>query len=255
MVQGVSLPGGASGGRVALLDADEREELAAIGTLTRFPRGALLQTEGEKVSAIFNVTEGVVKTYRLTEDGRRHVLAFLFPGDLVGLYEDRRYLNTAEAVNAVTAYRLPIAALEQLLARDPALNLAFLSKACHDLRQAQRHEIMLARREARQRLLMFLDMLAPQASNIAGNPRAAILSLPMRRVEIADYLGLSPEAVSRGLHALVREGKLRLHGLHQIEVLDRCGITDQVTPQVTTAEVRLKPADQRRGASLRVFGP
>jgi CRP-like cAMP-binding protein len=221
ILQGVSLRGGAGGGRVALLDAAGRDELATIGTLTRFPRGAILQAEGEKISAIFNITEGLVKTYRLTEDGKRHVLAFLFPGDLVGLYEDYRYLNTAEAVNTVTAYRLPIAALEKLLERDPALNLAFLSKACHDLRQTQRHEIMLARREARQRLLMFLNMLAPQASAIAGNPQGAVLSLPMRRLEIADYLGLSPEAVSRGLHALVREGKLRLHGLHQIEVLDR----------------------------------
>ncbi|WP_114913341.1 Crp/Fnr family transcriptional regulator [Acidibrevibacterium fodinaquatile] len=221
MVRGVSLRGGASGGPVPLLDAAEREALAAIGTVVRFPRGAILHDEGEKISAIFNITEGVVKTYRMTEDGRRHVLAFLFPGDLVGLYAEHRYLNTAEAVNTVTAYRLPIAALEKLLERDPALNLAFLSKACHDLRQTQRHEIMLARREARQRLLMFLDMLAPQASAIAGNPQGAILSLPMRRVEIADYLGLSAEAVSRGLHALVREGKLRLHGLHQIEVLDR----------------------------------
>jgi CRP-like cAMP-binding protein len=221
LLRGVSLRGGASGGNIALLNAAQRQELADIATLARFPRGALLQQEGEAISAIFNVVEGVVKTYRLTEDGKRHILAFMFRGDLVGLYENGRYLNSAEAVNEVTAYRLPVAALEKLWERDPALNMAFLSKACHDLRATQRHEIMLSRRDARQRLWMFIDMLLPQAEESNGGGENPRLTLPMRRVEIADYLGLSAEAVSRGLHALVREGKLRLHGLHQLEVLDR----------------------------------
>ncbi len=219
-VLGVSLRGGAAGGRVPLLTAAERLELAAIATLVRIPRGAILQQEDEKISAIFNVVEGVVKTYRLTEDGKHHVLAFLFPGDLVGLYENSRYLNTAEAVTPVTAYRLPIAALEKLLDRDPALNIAFLSKACHELRQTQRHEMMLARREARLRLLMFFDMLMPRMEEGVATGERPILALPMRRADIADYLGLSAEAVSRGLHALVREGVIRLHGLHEVEMLD-----------------------------------
>jgi CRP/FNR family transcriptional regulator len=214
-LRAVPLRQGSNGKAVPLLDEAQRETLAGIATLARFPRGARLEAEGERAVQIYNIIEGVVKTYRLSEDGAAYILAFLFPGDLVGLYENGRYVNSAEAVTQVVAHRLPIDALEQVLQRDPALNAHFLSKACHDLRAAQRHTILLAHHDARTRVLLFLDLIADHASEITGSRR--IVALPMPRTDVADYLALSPEAVSRTLHALEHEGVLRFISPRVIE--------------------------------------
>lgn len=208
-----------TGRRAPLLSEAERRRLASIATVVRFERGQVLYEQEDELSCIYNLAHGVVRTCCTSSDGRRTLTAFLFPEDLVGLAENGRYTATAEAVTPVTAYRLPIPALESLLQQNPELELHFLCKVCHELRQAQRHAVLLARHDALGKVALFLHLLLYQQ----GDPERdrLVLDLPMKRADIADYTGLSVEAVSRSFRALERRGVLRLRGSRVVEIVDR----------------------------------
>src|SRR6476659_6792034 len=114
--------------------------------------------------------------------GKRRVAAFLFPGDLFGLAEDGRYVNTVQSVTPATVYRIPNDALTDMLRRDPELQFHFLTKVTHAVRQGQRHAIVLARRDAAGRLAMFLHMLE---KDLPGR-HSGVIPLPMSRTDVAE---------------------------------------------------------------------
>lgn len=218
LIKAVPFRHAATGLAIPLLSDAERGRLALIATVVHIPRGTILYERGDHLVCIYDIIHGVVKTYASAADGSRIILAFLFPGDLIGLAENDRYVNTAEAVTSVTAYRLPIEALERLLRRDPELELHFLSKVCHELRAAQRHTILLARQDARGRVALFLHLLRGQ--RMQDERHSTVLALPMRRSDIADYVGLSVEAVSRALRGLERDRILRFRDPRTIELVN-----------------------------------
>lgn len=203
-----------NGSAPPLLDTAETERLARIASIVRFAKGTRIYAEGDKADAIYNLSEGEVKTFCALASGRRRVTAFLFPGDLVGLAVNGRYVSTAQAVRPVTAYRMPLTALDHLLRSDPALGHRFLCKLCHDLRSAQSHAVMLGRRDAEGKLAMFLQEFHADKSS-------ASIFLPMTRSDVADYLGLSLEAVSRSFRKLQRGGIIRLGDRHIVEIVDQ----------------------------------
>lgn len=208
-----------SGFPVPLLTAGEAGRLALIGSIVRFPKGAWLYHEGDEADCIYNVIEGEVKTFCALSSGRRRVTAFLFPGDLVGLAGNGRYVSGAQAVTPVTAYRLPLNALDSLLRSDPELEHRFLCKVCHELRVAQSHAITLGRRDAQGKLAMFLQEL--HASHSGDSKFASPISLTMTRSDVADYLALSLEAVSRSLRKLQHSGIIRFNDRHDVRIVDR----------------------------------
>lgn len=203
----------------SLLDERLRRRLAEIGTLRRLPAGTPLQEEGEKAVSILNLVEGIVATYRLSDEGERRILSFHFPGDLIGLLEKGRYVNSARALTPIVAYVFPTAAFLRFLGEHPGVEEAFLAKAHQDLREAEQHALMLARREAHERLLLLLDLLRKRLPVKEGEGGAVVLDLPLRRADIADYLGLSVEAVSRAFGRLEEEGYLRLLTPRRVELL------------------------------------
>jgi len=168
---------------------------------------------------VFDIISGVVKTYRTTPDKAEHISAFLFADDLFGLTEERRYVNSAKAVTAVTAYRIPIAALEARLPKDAALGFHVICKLCHELRETQRHALLLGRRNALVRMAMFIQML--EEFQTAKGDRTRELSLPMSRSDIADYVGMSRETVSRSFRALESRRILEFSGRRQLRIRDR----------------------------------
>jgi CRP-like cAMP-binding protein len=144
------------------------------------------------------------------------VLAFLFPGDVFGLAEDGRYVNSTQTVTPTTCFKIPIGALTDIFLRDSELELQFLIKMTHELREAQRQQIILTRLEARARVAMFLRMLERRLGKNSSR-----IELAMSRMDIARYLGLSSEAVSRAFGRLRREGVVAFPTLHVAQILDR----------------------------------
>jgi CRP/FNR family transcriptional regulator, anaerobic regulatory protein len=206
------------GNSVRLLSKSQRQQVASIATRVRLRPRAVVYREDSAAGWVFIIASGVVKSFRDLPSGKRRIAAFLFPEDIFGLAENGHYLNTAQAVTEVRLYRIPIVALERLFVLDGDLQLQFLCKVTHALRQAQRQKIVLTRRDAAGRVAMFLSMLERRAAE--AGVRSAI-SIPMSRSDVASYLGLSLEAVSRATAALTRCHTIAFVDRHTVRIVDR----------------------------------
>jgi CRP-like cAMP-binding protein len=211
------LPGNPTAGRLHQLLSDrERAQLATIATIARFKKGEQIYAEGEHADTIFNIVSGVVKSY--TTNATDHITAFLYPQDLFGLLEEGHYTNSAMAVTPVTAYALPTLALRRVLSRDADLEFHVITKLCHELRQAQRHALLLAQRHALAKLVMFLEL--QEHLQTTGENAVTEVYLPMDRKDIAEFVGMSLAAVSRGFRDLVARHVIRIRDRRHVEILD-----------------------------------
>ena len=207
-----------------LLSDDERARLAVIASVVRFQKGESIYRAGEPGDAIYNVVSGVVKAFSTEADGSQHIHAFLFADDILGLSDEGRYVNSAEAVTPVTAYQLPAAKLQSHLRKDAGLEFHVICKLCQELRQAQRHAFLVSKRDALPKLAMFLQLLEDlQASR--GEPVNEI-HLPMDRTEIGQFVGMSLAAVSRGFKKLAADGVIETRNRRHVKVRDRAAFDE-----------------------------
>jgi CRP-like cAMP-binding protein len=201
-----------------LLTSRQRQQLATIATRLRLRARMTIYEAGSPARWVFVNDSGVVKSFRDLPSGRRRIAAFLFARDIFGLYENGKYVNTAQSITEVALYRFPVESLEQKLRADGNLQFQFLLKVTHELREAQRLAVALTRRDAVGKVAMFLNMLERQ--NPGADP-ASPIAVPMSRTDVAAYLGLSLEAVSRATTNLVRRGILSVPNRHAIQITDR----------------------------------
>jgi CRP-like cAMP-binding protein len=201
------------------LTTRQRHELALIATRLRLPARMRLYHEAAQASWVFITTDGAVKAYRDLPSGKRQVSAFLFPGDIFGLAERGHYVNTTQTITRVTLYRIPLDKLVEVLRHDADLGLQVLCKVTHALREAQRRAIVVSRRDAAGRLAMFLLTMR---THLSGNSAVHLdtIPLPMSRTDIAGYLALSLEAVSRASAELERRKLVAFESRHVVRVLD-----------------------------------
>jgi CRP/FNR family transcriptional regulator len=164
--------------------------------------------ETDPAEYVYNVTAGTVKVYKLLGDGRRQITGFLFAGDFLGLIHNESYAYSAEALMPTTLCRFPRRKLETLLDEMPNLEQRLLAMASHELAAAQDQMVLLGRKSARERVVSFMLMLSNSAAR-HGRPDGPV-SLPMSRSDIADYLGLTIETVSRTLTGLRKQGLIEL---------------------------------------------
>ncbi len=201
------------------IDDRDLDCLAAIVTNHRVEAHKTFIMEGDAADALFNITDGAVKVYKSLADGRQQITGFLFAGDFLGLSSTDRYAHSAEAVTAVGYCRFPRRKLERLLAKFPQMERRLLGIASNELAAAQEQMLLLGRKSAREKLASFLVMLSRCAERTGGRPSP--LLLPMTRTDIADYLGLTVETVSRTFTKLKRDGLVRLHNNAEIDLTDR----------------------------------
>ena len=198
-----------------VLTDHQRARLMAIATREDLKARTIVYREGSPAADVFAITEGVVKSYRDLRSGRRVIHAFLFSRDLFGLAENGHYVNSTATVTPVTLYRLPVERLAALLKHDGELQFAFLAKVTHELREAQRRTIARQRRDAAGRLATFVALMQERI-----DPRADTLHLPMSRSDIAAFLGLTLESVSRATTYLKQRRMIRFEGRHVAHILD-----------------------------------
>ena len=190
------------------LSPDEQRRMAELLSTVNYSAHQELFNETDPANHVFNVTEGTVKIYKLLADGRQQVTGFLFPGDFLGLMRKDTYAYSAEAVTNVKLCRFPRQRFEKMLDESPNLEKRLLSVASHELAAAQDQMLLLGRKTAREKLASFLIMLsnAAAAHGAARNP----IALPMSRSDIADYLGLTIETVSRTFTQLRKDKLIEL---------------------------------------------
>ena len=206
-----------TGDTVKLLTSSQRQELAALSTKVVVPAGRILYHADAIAAALYFCAQGTVKTYRELPGGTRRIMLFLFPDDMFGLAESGRYMNTAQAVVPSVCYRIPLQELNTVLQRDAGLQYQFLCKVTHELREAQRRTILMGRRDAAGRVAMFLMMLR---KHVKPKTPKDLIPLPMSRSDIAGFLGISLEAVSRATALLTKQGIVAFPGRHAARVLD-----------------------------------
>jgi CRP/FNR family transcriptional regulator, anaerobic regulatory protein len=203
---------------VQLLSKRHQVQLAGISTRLRLPARMVVYREESTAHWVFIVAHGVIKSFRDLPSGKRRVMAFLFPDDIFGLAESGHYVNTAQAVTPVTLYRIEMPTLTAMLRRDSELQFQFLCKVTDVLRSSFRKQIIVGRRDAAGRVAMFLRMLEQETSHKGEDSE---IDIPMSRSDIANYLGLSLEAVSRACRALEQKGIVDFVGRHSARILNR----------------------------------
>ena len=185
-----------------VLPHPELARVADCSTVRPYAQHEDLVHEGDPAEFAFNITEGVVMLFRLLPDSRRQVLGFLFKGDFLGLTSGATYDLGAQALTPVKVCRFPRAAFRHLLLETPMLEEELLARASDELLAARAHLTLLGRKTAMERVASFLLHLADRQARLDGS--AENVDLPMTRIDMADYLGLTPETVSRCLSLLRR---------------------------------------------------
>ncbi len=166
---------------------------------------------------LFEITEGVIRLYRIIGEGRRVITAFLFPGDIVGASLQDRYLYTAEAVTDCRIRRIGRKTFHDEVSRSPCLRPDLIALLCRETAAAHDQMVLLSKKNAEERLCSFLHDLLRRGP--AGAEEIGAVSLPMSRLDIADYLGLTIETVSRTITKLANRGVLTPVGRHEIRIL------------------------------------
>ena len=185
------------------LEGPELDELYRISHPRNFSPKAMLFDQGALAGSVFNVTEGVVRLYKSLPDGRRQIVGFALPGDFLGLALMDRYGVAAEAVTDVKACRFTRTAFVAFLDGKPHLLRRLHEFAGHELSLAQEQMLLLGRRSADEKVAAFLLNLQKRYGRLSAV--SVTVPLLMNRQDIADYLGLTIETVSRTLTKFARE--------------------------------------------------
>jgi CRP/FNR family transcriptional regulator len=193
--------------------------LNEIARAKTFKSGACLLAEGESTAQVFNITNGTVRLSRLLSDGRRVVTGFLFPGDFLGLTLDGVNSVTAEAIGEVEACSMDRNRLNGLFEEIPKLEHRLLEMTVGEVIAGRDHMLLLARKTLRERMASFLVKFENHLREDDEEP--ATLKLPMARADIADYLGVTVETISRCLAAMAEEGLIQLLSPRRIVLVDR----------------------------------
>jgi CRP/FNR family transcriptional regulator, anaerobic regulatory protein len=155
-----------------------------------------------------------LRIYRILSDGRRAITGFLYPGDLIGVSLRDRYLYTAEAVTKTKVRRFARNRFQDKINESPDLRPQLFARLCDEMAAAQDQLVLLARKSAEERVSSFLLVIARRLS---GDQRAApVVEIPMTRLDMADYLGLTIETVSRTMTKLTSGGVITASGRHAI---------------------------------------
>ena|SRR5690242_13795383 len=178
------------------LNADSlSQSMQLMGATMIYPHDTEIFGENEPADYLYKVLGGAVRTYKILSDGRRQVGGFYLPGDIFGLEFADEHSLSAEAVSDARVLVVKRSALTKLATRDPSVAQELFALTGRELHRVQDRTLLLIK-NARERVASFLLEMAERASE--NNT----IELPMSRQDIADYLGLTIETVSRTLTSL-----------------------------------------------------
>jgi CRP/FNR family transcriptional regulator, nitrogen fixation regulation protein len=188
------------------------------GSVMAFSRNEEIFAEEEDAAFVYKVISGAVRDVRILSDGRRQIGAFHLPGEVFGLECGASHRYSAEAVVDSEIALVRRSALDKRAAEDGAVACKLWDVTSRDLQQLQDHLVLLGRKTAMERVASFLVRM------VSRSPAGAALDLPMSRSDIADYLGLTIETVSRTLTQLERSHAISMPSSRHIVLHDRMAL-------------------------------
>jgi len=187
------------------------QSFAQLGVPMLYARDSEIYGEGEEAEFVYQVVSGAVRTYKILNDGRRQVGAFYLPGDVFGLEISETHGLSAEAVCNATITVIKRSSLWGLAKSDSDVAQSLWTLSARELQRVQKHVLLLVR-TAQERVASFLLELADRTA------AAGVIELPMSRQDIADYLGLTVETVSRTLTALEGQAAIALPSARRVQL-------------------------------------
>jgi CRP/FNR family transcriptional regulator, anaerobic regulatory protein len=194
-------------------DALELREFQRLATQIYLRPGRTIFSEGELAESVFGLSQGVVRLYKLLSDGRRQVLSFSLPGDFLGMPLANRHTVSADAIGEVALCRFSRGELTKFIQSSPNIMRLLMEFAARELDVAQDQLLLLGNGSAEEKVAIFLVNWRNRLARLSVFSES--VPLPMRRRDIADFLGLKLETVSRTLAKLERKNVIRVvpHGV------------------------------------------
>jgi len=214
-----------------VIEARDLDRLANAATTMTVAAGRSFIREGDPAEHFFNITGGTAKLFKLLPDGRRQITGFAGVGHFLGLAVSATYAFGAEALEPMKVCRFSRSKLRALLDDFPAMEKRLLEVASNELVAAQEQMLLLGRKTARERLASFLIARAamPPTCLVREPEIAGVITLPMTRSDIADYLGLTIETVSRTLTRFKSEGLIEIPAPGDVAIRDHAALNSMAT--------------------------
>jgi CRP/FNR family transcriptional regulator len=203
-----------SGGMAIRTPQGDADPLASLGTKVEFRSHDAIVHEGADADWLFRIRTGIVKLQRILPDGRCQIVGLLFAGDFLGLAGEAAAPYSAYAVGGISADRFSRRAMEQLCESSIPVARLLLRWANKELAAAQEQMLLLGCKTPREKFASFLLRLIRRQNN------ADLIRLPMTRTDIADYLGLTLETVSRTMSQFRRDGLITPLNRSAVRIVD-----------------------------------
>jgi CRP/FNR family transcriptional regulator len=200
------------------LDAAALDEVSSESDQLSLPARSVVFREGDPAGKVFTLIDGTAKLLRTLPDGKQQVVGFRFAGDIIGYTTKSDYPFDAELLTDARLCRLDRPQLESLLKRYPMLERRLLDLCVQELAATQEQLVTVGRRTAEARVAAFLLSLVEARRRRGAGGR--LLDMPMTRADIADFLGLTLETVSRTLTSFRKRGWTREPAHQKVELVN-----------------------------------
>jgi len=192
------------------------EQSLAQASLRRVEEKELLFAEGDEITHVYRIETGAIALFRILADGRRQVMGFAYPGDMIGLGMEEEHQMNAQAVKPTRLRCLPVSSVHQTAAKDPMLGFKLYQALARELAATRDLMLTTGHRSAIERVAGFL--LAFSRRNERNGKDRTTFELPMTRTDIGDFLGLTIETVSRTLTALEGQAAIALPSARRVQL-------------------------------------
>ena len=204
----------------ARAEADELASLESIKYYRSFAAGQALVWSGDQMDFVASVVTGVASLTQTMEDGRRQMVGLLLPSDFVGRPGRNQAAYDVTAVTDLVMCCFRKKPFEEMMSKTPHLSHRLLEMTLDELDAAREWMLLLGRKNAREKIASFLAVLARREAALRGTTGGMKIEIPLTREEMADYLGLTLETVSRQMSALKRDGIIETTGKRGVTIPD-----------------------------------
>ncbi len=204
----------------ARAEVDELQILEQIKYYRSFSAGQTVIWSGDEMDFVASVVTGVASLTHTMEDGRRQMVGLLLPSDFIGRPGRRRAAYDVTAVSDLVLCCFRKRPFEEMMSKTPHVADRLLEMALDELDAAREWMLLLGRKSAREKIASFLSVLARRDAALRASKDIMAIEVPLTREEMADYLGLTLETVSRQMSALRREGIIVTSGKRGVTIPD-----------------------------------
>lgn len=206
------------GGICSVLTSEQLAQINKHSSRRTIEGGAEVVGQGESVGSYSNILRGVVKLSKMMADGRQQIVGLQFAPDFMGRPFSRESALTAEAATETEICAFPRAALERMIEESPELERKLYNQSLKELDEARDWMLTLGRKSAREKVASFLYLIATHIDPLADD--GCTFDLPLSRADIADFLGLTIETVSRQMTKLRNEKIIIVENNRHVSVPD-----------------------------------